>query len=555
MNPFQLVLKQMRQRALSTWLTLLAVLLGSALAVAVLILQRESRALFTQSDFGYDLIVGSKGSPMQLVLNTTYHVDKSPGNIRYIVYEALRASRGQVRHAVPYAVGDQYKGLRVAGTTAALFGFDELTGQPPAGYDDKGKLLPGYVPASTRADDRPADAKVAADVFEIRFGKKFTIAQGRVFHPRKFEAVIGAEVTGRVGLKIGDTFKVTHDTGGSSALDEHDEEWTVVGVLDKTFTAEDRVIYIPLPTFFAIPKHEEAMDLQTAMQTGEDLSKFDKSKKPATTTTAPATTQSTPATAATAPAAHAHPHKPTTRPTTTQATTTAAAHKHDDDDDDDDDHKGHDHSHHGHSHGGMKYPYLINRDGTIDLRLPKDRWMLSAVLVRTRSASANMGVTYQLANSPSGAMAVNPATVMREFFTTFLGPTTLLLLVIAVMVAVTAAVSILVSIYNAVSARQREIAIMRALGATRGKVLSLICLEAGVIGAVGGFLGLLLGHFVARVLSAVFEAKMGVQLDWLSTSWHEWVYLGSIVVLSVLAGLVPGLKAYRTPVATNLVAA
>src|SRR5215207_11590897 len=100
MNPFQLVLKQMRQRALSTWLTLLAVLLGSALAVAVLILQRESRALFTQSDFGYDLIVGSKGSPMQLVLNTTYHVDKSPGNIRYIVYEAIRNNRFQVKHAI-----------------------------------------------------------------------------------------------------------------------------------------------------------------------------------------------------------------------------------------------------------------------------------------------------------------------------------------------------------------------------------------------------------------------------------------------------------------------
>src|SRR5687768_15828091 len=117
MNLFQLVLKQMRQRALSTWLTLLSVILGSALAVGVLILRRESGNLFVQTDFGYDVIVGAKGSPMQLVLNTVYHVDQSPGNIPYVLYEGLRNNPGMVKHAVPYVVGDTYKGHRVAGTT------------------------------------------------------------------------------------------------------------------------------------------------------------------------------------------------------------------------------------------------------------------------------------------------------------------------------------------------------------------------------------------------------------------------------------------------------
>src|SRR5947208_16234230 len=90
MNLFQLILKNMRQRALSTWLTLLSVVIGVALAVAIVILQRESAKLFGQSDFGYDIIIGPpKGSPLQLVLNTVYQLDKSAGNVPYSLYEDL----------------------------------------------------------------------------------------------------------------------------------------------------------------------------------------------------------------------------------------------------------------------------------------------------------------------------------------------------------------------------------------------------------------------------------------------------------------------------------
>src|SRR5688500_18308895 len=101
MNLFELVLKQMRQRALSTWLTMLSVTLGVALAIAIMLVQRGGRALFGQTDYGYDVLVGAKGSPLQLVLNTTYHLDRSPGNIPYALYEQLNQPRHpQVRLAV-----------------------------------------------------------------------------------------------------------------------------------------------------------------------------------------------------------------------------------------------------------------------------------------------------------------------------------------------------------------------------------------------------------------------------------------------------------------------
>src|SRR5688572_13540025 len=183
MNLFQLVLKQMRQRALSSWLTLLSVLLGVALAVGVLILRRESDAIFGQKDYGYDLIVGPKGSPMQLVLNTVYHIDRSPGNIQYIVYEALRNNRQMVKVAIPYAVGDTYMGYRIAGTTPEIFGFNDDT-TPMEGYDARGRRLPGYQSPSTPLDDRDPNKPVAKDVFEYRIGKKFHLAEGRVFHAK-----------------------------------------------------------------------------------------------------------------------------------------------------------------------------------------------------------------------------------------------------------------------------------------------------------------------------------------------------------------------------------
>ena len=93
MNLFELILKQMRQRLLSTLLTCLSIFLGMMLATSVLILGRESRAVFAQSDYGFEMIVGPKGSPLQIVMNTVYHLDVSPGNIPYGLYEDIATGR------------------------------------------------------------------------------------------------------------------------------------------------------------------------------------------------------------------------------------------------------------------------------------------------------------------------------------------------------------------------------------------------------------------------------------------------------------------------------
>jgi putative ABC transport system permease protein len=498
MNLFQLILKQMRQRALSTWLTMLSVVLGVGLATAVLLLYRAGDSLFGQTEFGYDILMGPpKGSPLQLVLNTIYQVDQSPGVLSYSVYEDLMRNRQQIRIAVPIAVGDTYKGHRIVATLPKIFGYSE-EGQPLA-------------PEAT---------------IEYRPGKRYAIEQGKPFHARKFQAVIGAEIPPRTGLKIGDKFKVTH--GGpeqATEADEHDEQWEVVGILKRTHTAADRVIYTPLSTFYAIGDHEKGMRQQAEIRIRLGLDPL-----PAPPATRPREVQDQdhdlPTTVAVTDADHDLP------------TTGAAA-------------GSHGHAHHGHDHA-----YHMNPDGTLELEVPKHQWQLSAIMVKTRGVGGQqaLAMIYHYKVIDPKAVAVNPATVMREFFDTFFKGTTMVLVLIALLVSIVASVGILVSIYNSVSARRREIAIIRALGATRGRVLTLVCLEAGLIGLLGGVLGLVLGHVVGALASVYMKRWIGEGINPLLVSRYEVLYLVGVVVLALVAGLVPALKAYKTPVATNLVA-
>jgi putative ABC transport system permease protein len=186
--------------------------------------------------------------------------------------------------------------------------------------------------------------------------------------------------------------------------------------------------------------------------------------------------------------------------------------------------------------------------------LPKAVWGISGVMVKAINGHGVMMLQYVINNGELAA-AVNPANEMRSFFAIFLKPSTALLLAITILVTIVAAVGILVSIYNSVSARLREIAILRALGATRVRVLGLICLEAALIGLIGGFAGLVVGHLLGWGVSAGIEAYLGEGINWWQPDALEGLYWAAVIVLAALAGLVPALKAYKTPVATNLVAA
>jgi putative ABC transport system permease protein len=551
---FGLVFKQMRQRALGSSLTLLSVLLGVALAVAVLLVRRESSHLFGQSDFGYELIVGPpKGADLSLVLSTVYQLGDAKGTVPYKVYTDMVDRKGKyhplVRQAIPIMVGDSYRGRRIVGTSPQMFG-----------YDDNGN----YVPASE--DHHPWEYRIDRN-FEMEPG-------GRAFLPARFEAVIGSDVAARLNMctaadkdkpenkgKVWN-FQATHGMPPPGAVPEiHKPVWQVVGILKPTHTAADRALYIPVISLYSIAEHSYGLIQQAMLKAGIDPSKVTAEEAPATLTKLGYNPDEVPASVmrklrslgfGRVSASPGAMQPPTSRPTAPSAApgdslmrdvsptppavpkpTTEPA---------------------GGSEQDEPDAYKLDPQGNIVPDIPEDEWALSAILIKARGPFQASTLEYDFRVANPDAMAVSPASTMREFFDTFLKGSTLLLLALAALVSVVAAVGILVSIYNSVSARQREIAILRALGATRGKVLGLICLEAGVIGLIGGVLGLAAGHLVGAGGSIYFEQVLGEGIRWTIVSVDELYYLVAVVVIAVLAGLVPALKAYSTPVATNLVA-
>lgn len=126
------------------------------------------------------------------------------------------------------------------------------------------------------------------------------------------------------------------------------------------------------------------------------------------------------------------------------------------------------------------------------------------------------------------------------------------LALVAALVAVVAAASVLASIYNSMNERRRQIAILRALGARRRTIAATVVLEAAATAVLGVVLGFAAYFAILAVVAGVIRAQTGVVLDPLA--WHPvlvWAPLG-LIGLSALAGVVPALKAYRTDVAENL---
>lgn len=123
---------------------------------------------------------------------------------------------------------------------------------------------------------------------------------------------------------------------------------------------------------------------------------------------------------------------------------------------------------------------------------------------------------------------------------------------VAALVGVVAAASVLASVYNTIEGRRREFAILRALGARRGTVFATVVLESAAITAGGALLGFLVYAGVLAAAAAVIRAETGVVLDLVRFGWVHAAAPLAMTLLGALCGLVPAWRAYRTDVASNL---
>lgn len=218
MNVVRIALRSLASRRLSTALTALGVALGVGLVVFVVTVRDASRGAFDDAARGYDVVLGGvQTSSLTTVMNTVFHVDQPVDTVDVEILGEVKADK-RVRYAVPYAVGDVYRGYRVVGTSSQFFD------------------------AITDATGRPLRERLTSGSRPFADGSEF-------------EAVVGGIAAARTGLALGSTFTVTHglEDGGH----HHDEEWKVVGVLEPTGTPNDRAIFITLESFFHVKGHEE----------------------------------------------------------------------------------------------------------------------------------------------------------------------------------------------------------------------------------------------------------------------------------------------------------
>jgi putative ABC transport system permease protein len=206
MNIWNISLQNIKSKPLYTFLSVFIASLSIALLLGTQQLKRSFENQIENNLGNIDVVVGAKGSPLQLVLASVLHLDNPTGNISY--KEALKISKNPlIKSAVPISYGDNYKGYRIVGTTyeyAALY---------------NAKLEKGH----------PVE--------------------------NAMEVVLGNSVALKLNLKIGDTLLSAHGFVENS-IEEHDAVLTVVGILKPTQKVIDRLILTNLESVWDVHNHE-----------------------------------------------------------------------------------------------------------------------------------------------------------------------------------------------------------------------------------------------------------------------------------------------------------
>ena len=205
MKLLALAFRYLWARPLATVLNLVLLTLGLAAITFVILVTEQVNRSFERDLAGIDLVVGAKGSPMQLILSGVFHIDVPPGNIKLHDLQEL-AARPQVAQAIPLSLGDSYQGFRIVGTT----------------HD----YLAHY---------------------------RLQLAQGKPW-AGAMETVIGAQVARALRLQPGNSFVGGHGLG-AGGKSHGDSPYRVTGVLAPCGCVADRLILTATESVWHV--HEE----------------------------------------------------------------------------------------------------------------------------------------------------------------------------------------------------------------------------------------------------------------------------------------------------------
>ena len=224
MNLVKLSASYLRARALNTTLQVVLFALGIGTSTLLLLATTQLDQRMRRDAEGIDLVIGAKGSPLQIILSAIYHLDVPTGNIAYKQAKEIAAHRA-VKKTIPLALGDSYRGFRIAGTNhdyVALYGAQLATG---------------------RLWEKPLDV------------------------------VIGAEVAARTGHGLRAKFAGAHGLGDGGDMHEG-ADYTVVGVLAPSGTVLDRLVLTSVESVWAVhAEHQGIHDIENVAAQMKDEDK------------------------------------------------------------------------------------------------------------------------------------------------------------------------------------------------------------------------------------------------------------------------------------------
>ncbi|MCB9882957.1 MAG: ABC transporter permease [Planctomycetes bacterium] len=448
MKLFAMAWRNLRQRALSSTLTILGVLLGTALVTFLWLVASEAERKYVQSTSGFDVVVGPNGtSSLDLVLNAVYLAKPAQGVIEFRTYRELhqddakdRKTWGRyVRYAIPFAYGDSFHGFPVCATTDEFF------------------LKWGNAPESVK-EDRPPDLRFAAGG-PFAFSHEDYLGEAEVqaarhragdtseqeVPPAWRKVVLGALAARQLGLGVGDSIAPAHGTG--SSLHFHEEARSeVVGVLEELGSPLDRGIFVPVGLHYRLSDHA-AIGKASVDVTADDVE-------------------------------------------------------------------------------------------------------LSAVVVSCRPGIGFMQLRKAFMTR-TDAIAAVPRIAVQELFQV-VGNIAEALGAIAWIVLVVASLGVFLALYNTMVERERDIAILRSIGARRFQIFTITLAEAAWIGFVGAALGVLAAHACVYLFADGLAVSTGVPIRASAFAMREvWLVLG-VTALASIAGLIPAWRASSTDVARLL---
>ncbi|MDF2477681.1 MAG: transporter permease [Sphingobacterium sp.] len=465
MNTIQLVWKNLSRQFGSVFLSILLTAFGISILAVLSITGETFEKQLDNNSKNIDLVVGAKGSPLQLILSSVYHIDNPTGNIPLAELEPLRQNP-LVQLAVPLSLGDNFKGHRIVGTDSSFLAI----------YDTK-------------------------------------INDGRIWQ-KNFEVVIGEQVAKKNNLKIGDQINSSH--GLSKDGHSHDEHpFTIVGILKHNNNVTDNLILTNLESVWDVHgiSHDHT-DHETAAQKEKREREEDREETVK---------------------AHLHHHgEDLPENSAAQAATNEKEH--------------HDHDHEGHADHEHEEEGVFVKSIGADM-VKQNGLEITAVLIKYQSPAA-IGILPKMIDQQTDMQAASPAMESTRLFS-LLGVGIDSLAILAYVIMLIAGLSVFINLYNALKQRKYDLAIMRTLGASRGKLFNIVLLEGLTITIVGGLIGLLLAHLALYYISNQTSQSADF-IEAFRLHPKELVFLLVACLIGVLAALIPAVKAYRTSIAGTL---